>query len=1351
MAVKVSVVVPVYNPGPHIDDCMASVVRQSLPVDEYEAIFVDDGSTDGTGERLDAFAAVHENVSVIHIANSGWPGRPRNLGIDAARGEFVYFIDNDDWIGDEALERLYDRAVRNGSDVVLGKLVGHGRGISRDLFRADRDRATLAEDGALLRLLTPHKLFRRAFLAENGIRFPEGRRRLEDHVFVMKAYFAADVISILADYPCYHWVRRDDDTNASTGGFEPVGYFEDVREVLDIVEANTEPGPLRDKLMRHWYRGKMLNRMGGKQLLGYSEEFRAQLFTEIRRLAQEDRFAPGVAAGLDVVRRVRSRLVLAGRLDLLTALAEVEGTVALEARLDALSWSRAGLRIAVTGRLVYGDGSPVAFVERDGRVSWQLPVSLDDESLVPPEDLDVTEALGRQEMDVLVRRRVERTEYLLPRRTHARDAVGDDGVQRVAEAGIEAWLDPDTAAAGHPLPGAVWDVHARLVSCGWDVTTRLRVDDVTRNVPAALVGPLPRVVAPFGTKYDNLSVEVDRALELALAGRDGEPPAHDLTESDGATFLSLDLPLVAAGDSDGLTLGLQLVPRGGDGVVALPATVDATAGEPLRLESRMALADGVTGPPVGPGAWGLSLSAAGQSAPLGLVLDVSPNGDAAGAGAGTRRGAPAAGVRRADVVSGHRLVVQARAGHDRPTELVLRERATLAERRLPLEPDGAAFEVVLHLSGPDGPLLSPGVWEAATVSGSAERPLTVAGDLATSAPLGLRTADGGLRVVPVSSLGRFAVDVTADPRHAELHRVEVTADSVVVTGEATSGRPPTALVARARGSDAEVEVPVTGSGGGFRAELPLVDLVAGVPGERAPSGNVVWDLYVRDDEKPGSLRLGRHFDDVADQKRVAVLPSRQVLHGSAEWLVRPYFTTANNLSVSSRPVGVDAAPEVQAEAARQGRRVPGRRRARKVARRWASRALLLWARGTLPGPGRRGAPREGTGRPAVTFLIMHAYGMGGTIRTVLNLATHLSEHADVEVVSVVRRREHPFFGVGDGVHLTVVDDQTGPAPGPGLRSRVRRRLQAVPSVLVHPGDHAFGACSLWTDLKLARALAAVRPGVLVTTRPALNVIAARLDRPGLVTVGQEHMNFDAHRPGLAAEIRRAYPGLDALAVLTLDDERDYGTLLEGARTRVVRIPNALPPLAGAPSPLRRPVLVAAGRLTSQKGFDLLVPAFAKVAAEHPEWTLRIYGSGPQLPRLRQLVFEHDLYDHVLLMGRTEHLGHELTEASGFVLSSRYEGFGMVIIEAMSKGLPVVSFDCPRGPGEIITDGVDGLLVADGDVDALAAAMLRLVEDPDATRRMGQAARQTATRYDLSVVGGRWEELLVELAGPPQGS
>jgi glycosyltransferase involved in cell wall biosynthesis len=106
----VSVIVPVYNPGDHIDDCIRTLLDQTLPADRYEVIFVDDGSTDETPARLDEVAAEHENVRVEHIPNSGWPGKPRNVGIDMARGDYVYFVDNDDWLERDALERLVETA-----------------------------------------------------------------------------------------------------------------------------------------------------------------------------------------------------------------------------------------------------------------------------------------------------------------------------------------------------------------------------------------------------------------------------------------------------------------------------------------------------------------------------------------------------------------------------------------------------------------------------------------------------------------------------------------------------------------------------------------------------------------------------------------------------------------------------------------------------------------------------------------------------------------------------------------------------------------------------------------------------------------------------------------------------------------------------------------------------------------------------------------------------------------------------------------------------------------------------------------------------------------------------------------
>jgi glycosyltransferase involved in cell wall biosynthesis len=130
--------------------------------------------------------------------------------------------------------------------------------------------------------------------------------------------------------------------------------------------------------------------------------------------------------------------------------------------------------------------------------------------------------------------------------------------------------------------------------------------------------------------------------------------------------------------------------------------------------------------------------------------------------------------------------------------------------------------------------------------------------------------------------------------------------------------------------------------------------------------------------------------------------------------------------------------------------------------------------------------------------------------------------------------------------------------------------------------------------------------------------------------------------------------------------------------------------------------------------------------------------------LRRLIADHDLYEHVFLMGPTARLGEALAQGSIFVLSSRFEGFGMVIVEAMSKGLAVVSFDCPRGPSEIIRDGVDGVLVPELDVPALGRAISDLAGDRDRRAQLGRAAIEAARRYDREAIGRRWDALLARL-------
>jgi glycosyltransferase involved in cell wall biosynthesis len=552
--------------------------------------------------------------------------------------------------------------------------------------------------------------------------------------------------------------------------------------------------------------------------------------------------------------------------------------------------------------------------------------------------------------------------------------------------------------------------------------------------------------------------------------------------------------------------------------------------------------------------------------------------------------------------------------------------------------------------------------------------------------------------------------------HAEVERVDVGDEGIRLRGMLVGGDGTGELTARRRSDRHQVNVPLALDGPSFDATVPYDALPA-----RYETEPDFWDLYI------GELRLGRHRDHVADKRHAYVFPR----HESGARRFRPFYNRRNHLFIRTGPVPA-ATKGSDPFVAR-----PARRRVIPPHELWLHRLAHAVAGLVL-----RARPRGG--RPKVTILIANAYGMGGTVRTCLNVAGYLAQRHDVELISVQRLRNRPFFPFPEGVKVRVVDDQRGRALG-GRAGRVRALLRPHRSRLLFPGDLRFaGACTLWTDLMLLRHLWRVGSGVVMGTRPALNLLAPLLRRRGVTVIGQEHMNLETHTPQRQAEIARRYPSLDAVTVLTERDHETYARALGGA-VRLERIPNATPQLTADRPSLELPVVVAAGRLTTQKGFDLLIPAFAAVVERHPQWTLRICGDGPQRGRLGSLIVEHGLSNNVLLMGALDRLDEQMAQASLYVLSSRFEGLPMVMIEAMSLGLPVVGFDCPTGPREVIQNGRSGVLVPDGDVEALAKAMLAVIEDPEHRRALGAGASARAKDFALHSIGPRWEALIAELA------
>jgi len=215
--------------------------------------------------------------------------------------------------------------------------------------------------------------------------------------------------------------------------------------------------------------------------------------------------------------------------------------------------------------------------------------------------------------------------------------------------------------------------------------------------------------------------------------------------------------------------------------------------------------------------------------------------------------------------------------------------------------------------------------------------------------------------------------------------------------------------------------------------------------------------------------------------------------------------------------------------------------------------------------------------------------------------------------------------------------------------------------------------------------------------------------------------------------------LDRFVVLTEEDKLAWPEL-----SNVCVIPDPLSFKATQQSPLTARRVIAVGRYVYQKGFDLLLQAWAKVEKECPDWQLAIFGDGERAPYQQQMDELGIDSSRCHLNGPTSNIQQEYANSSLFVFSSRFEGFGMVLVEAMSCGLPVVSFACPCGPKDIVRDGEDGLLVESGNIDKLAEAMMKMIREDNLRTSMAQSAMVNVERFRIERIAQQWKLLFTSL-------
>ena len=373
----------------------------------------------------------------------------------------------------------------------------------------------------------------------------------------------------------------------------------------------------------------------------------------------------------------------------------------------------------------------------------------------------------------------------------------------------------------------------------------------------------------------------------------------------------------------------------------------------------------------------------------------------------------------------------------------------------------------------------------------------------------------------------------------------------------------------------------------------------------------------------------------------------------------------------------------------------------------------------------------------ILYLIHSTYNPGGMERVLLNKVRYFVEEKgwDVTVVTTDQHDRPSFYPFPEGVRMIDLginysDDNGKPFAKKLLGYLKRRRLHAK---------------------KFEALLKQLKPDVVDCFYPGECSFVPSI-KDGSKKVMELHQSKLFHHQynrsglmGLADKVRarmdeRLVRRFDRFVVLTQED-RDMWGEMPGIRV----IPNAANFIAEKYSDCSAKRVIAVGRLDYQKGFDRLILVWEKVHQQMPDWRLDIFGQGEWREMLQSMIDERGLQDVVRLNNPTKNIGDEYVDSSIIVMTSNYEGFGMVLVEAMSCGVPAVSFDCKCGPAEIISQHDGGLVVKNGDIEGLAESIVKLMTDEELRKRMGENAKRVVETYSEERVMGLWVNLFEEIS------
>ena len=372
----------------------------------------------------------------------------------------------------------------------------------------------------------------------------------------------------------------------------------------------------------------------------------------------------------------------------------------------------------------------------------------------------------------------------------------------------------------------------------------------------------------------------------------------------------------------------------------------------------------------------------------------------------------------------------------------------------------------------------------------------------------------------------------------------------------------------------------------------------------------------------------------------------------------------------------------------------------------------------------------------IVYCLAGTFNSGGMERIVISKVNWLADHGyDVTIVTTEQKGRPDFFPINRNVQRIDLDILYSETNSFGVlrKALARRRL-----IKRHKSE-------------LSRVLKSINPDIVIST-VGNEVGFLPSIKDGSRKIAEIHFSrwyrLQLNRKGIWEFIDKYLTFTDfnvlkkynKFVCLTNEDKLNWGKI-----NNIEVIPNFIENNPPQPAQLNAKSMIAVGRLSYQKGYERLIEAWRKVAEIHPDWTLNIYGDGELKVELQQLISDANLSSVIKLHSPSHDIMNEYLKNSALVLSSRYEGMPMVLLEAMSAGLPLISFSCQCGPRDLIKSGVNGILVPEGDIQCLADSIIKVIENPALKHALGNNSYKNSSEYNKEAVMKRWTSLFNSLA------